>query len=255
MADLWRLIAPGAIHFEVLLKVTSYVFFSVWFLFYVAYAVIGFGLWKLKNWAYRATLALNEFFAVICVLALPFFVRTPALAFAVVSGTALPFAWIVWYLRRPRVRFAFGAWHPTLDPASTAGPPPGLSKMGKALVVVSIVASFALFLCLVMAAVEGMISASPIYGITVKQAQDSPCIKAMLGNPLTPRWGTEGSMEEGSVKGFANLEIPVRGPNGKGTLAVDAKKQNGVWTINSLVLRRGSEEIKILPAASASSCQ
>jgi hypothetical protein len=62
-------------------------------------------------------------------------------------------------------------------------------------------------------------------------------------------------MEEGSVKGFANLEIPVRGPNGKGTLAVDAKKQNGVWTINSLVLRRGSEEIKILPAASASSCQ
>jgi hypothetical protein len=71
---LWGLIAPEAIHSQLLLQITSYLFFSVWFLFYVAYAVIGFGLWKLRNWARRSVLALTVVGGSAGILSEPFLV-------------------------------------------------------------------------------------------------------------------------------------------------------------------------------------
>ena len=108
-SQIWRHWVAGAIHSEPALRVTGHIFTLIWFLWYVAYGVIGFGLWKLRNWAYRAILVMNEFFVVVCLLVLPFLVRPPALAVAVVIGTAIPFACIVWYLKQPNVGFAFGA--------------------------------------------------------------------------------------------------------------------------------------------------
>jgi hypothetical protein len=252
---LWRQIAGGAIHSETTLRITSYFFVTIWFLLYVAYAVIGFGLWKLRNRARKAILALMEFFAVVSVLVLPFFVRPWALAVSFVIFTASFFAWIVWYLNRPRVRFAFGAWPSTGDGDSTAEPPPGLSKMGKAWVVAAIVATFALYCGSLMVAIESIVQSSEIYKITVKNAQDSPCVASLLGTPLTPGQMTTGGMEEGSRDGSANLNIPVNGPKGKGRLELEAEKQGGVWKITSLVLVHKSERIQIAPLVPNSSCQ
>jgi hypothetical protein len=252
---LWRLIAGGVIHSESWLRITSYLFVSTWFLFYVAYAFIGFGLWKLRNWARKAILALTEFFAVVCVLVLPFLVRPAAMAIAVVIYTSLFIAWTIWYLKRPRVCFAFGAWPSTCNGVLQAEPPPGLSKIGKTWVTIAIVASFVLGIGSLMVAVESIIHSSEIYTMTLKEAQGSPCVSIELGVPLNPGWMTTGETEESSVEGSANLSIPVIGPKGKGSLEMSAQKQNGVWKITSLVLVHDSKRIQIEPSDATSSCQ
>ena len=246
---LWQQIAGGVIHSKDVLKITSYLFSSIWFLLYVAYLFIGIGLWRLRNWARRAQLALFKFCVIFCVLVLPFLVKPPVMAVGVVAGTAVPFAAMAWYLQRPRVRYAFGNW------PVVAGPPPALSKTGKAYVVTAIAASFALFTCSLAFSVESSFRDSPIYALTLQQAQSSPCVTAVLGAPLTPDWNTQGDLSDGSSNGSANLEISVHGPKGKGNLVVKAKKQKGSWEIDSLVLRQGSAQKTILPATSASACQ
>src|SRR5438309_6129259 len=68
-AMMWKLLTAGVdqsvsvlrffVHFG------AYAFGLILFLLYVAYACIGFGLWKLPNWARRAVLALLIVFLVL----------------------------------------------------------------------------------------------------------------------------------------------------------------------------------------------
>lgn len=252
---LWPLIAGGAIHSEFWLGITSYLFAAIWYLFYVAYAVIGFGLWKLKSWAHKAVLALSVFFIATSLLILPFFVKPLDFALAMAVGMVPPFAWTVFYLMRPRVCFAFGAWPSTRDWNPQASYPPSLSKVGKAWVIAGILTTLGLFIGGLMFTVERTFQSSEIYQTSLKEAQNSPCVTASLGSPLTPGWGTSGRIEESREKGSANLSIPVHGSKGKGSLDLTAKKQGGVWKIDSLVLVHGAVQIQIEPSDASTGCQ
>lgn len=250
-------LAAVEIHSESLLRISSYLFVSTWFLGYVAYAVIGFGLWKLRNWARKAVLVLIViiiFICVVCALPFAFFGERGALAVVIVMGIVVPYAWIFWYMKRPRVRFAFGAYSTTDDGTSTSEPPPGLTRMGKTIVIGAILATFGLFVGSLMVAVECMFHSSEIYQMTVKKAQDSPCVAKRLGVPLTTGWTTSGNLDESSEKGSADLGIPVHGPKGKGKLEISAEEKSGVWKITSLVLVLESERIQIEPPDTNSSC-
>ena len=250
----WRLIASGVIHSEFWLRLTSYLFCTIWYAFYVAYAFIGFGLWKLRNWARKSVLAVSLFSIAISLFAVPFLVKPWDFGVAIAIGMVPPFAWIAWYVNRPRVRFAFEAWPSAQEWAATTVYPAGLSKVGKACVLAGLLATFALFIGTVMVNVENTFHSSEIYKISLTEAQNSPCVATILGSPLTPGWGTSGSMEESGMNGSAILNIPVRGPRGKATLDLTAKKHNGVWKINSLVLVYGIGQIQILPGAAPADC-
>lgn len=255
METAWRHIVGGMIHSELLLRGAYWLVVTTWFLFYVAYAVIGVGLWKLRNWARRAQLVIFEVFGTVSVLVAVLLVRPASLAFALLVGTAIPFAWFVWYLMRPRVRFAFGAWSSSTDPDSTAVPPPGLSKKGKSLVAAGIIATFALYIAALSFGIEDMTRSTGVYKIAVNQAHYSPCVASVLGIPATPDRGTSGSWEEDSKTGKADIEIPLHGPKDKGFLVVHAKKQDGVWNISSLVLLRGSDRFQLVPAPATGACK
>lgn len=247
---MWREIAGSMMHSEAALKVSSYLFFSVLYLLYIAYVIIGFGLWKLRNCARKAALVVNLIGVLVSLTVLPFFVRPVAMAIAVVIGTAVPFAWFIWYLKRPRVCFAFGACPSTNSSTSTSEPPPGLSKVGKAWVVVCIVATFAVYCGTLTVGVDSKIRSTSIYKMALNEAQHSPCAASLLGTPLTGRWGTSGNWSEGGQDDSANLSIPVYGPKGKGKLEMLAEKRSGAWKITSLVLVRESRRIQLIPAAS-----
>ncbi len=164
----------------------EYPFFVTWFLGYVAYAFIGFGLWRLRNWARNAVLVLNLFSAVVSLLVTGFFVRPAALAGAIIAGETLPFAWIVWYLTRPRVRFAFSAKAQLGVDSSSSGIPEGISKGGKALTVVAVLATIGLFVSFLLVTTESELRRSQIYETTLNEAGRSPCVAAKVGNPFTP---------------------------------------------------------------------
>lgn len=241
-------------------RVGAYFLLLIWYLFYVAYACIGFGLWKLRDWARRALLGLAVFSSVVWILCVPFAGKVVAeagwaLLAATTLGWVLSCAWLVWYLRRPRVRFAFAAGTPMLATRLASEPPTGMSRKGKILTVSAVLATVALFSSTLLYAVEDMFRRSPIYQMTLNEAAHSECVAARIGTPFSPGWLAGGNMEESNAKGSAHLKIPIRGLKGKGDLAVSAEKQGGVWAINKLVLVQNNVETQVVPSKSSSTCQ
>ena len=226
----------------------AYMLLGAWYLTYLLHIAMGFGFWKLKNWARQVAIALFTVFGVLGLALTPFFAKSAALAVAIITAIFTFNGWIVWYLQRPRVREAFGAW-----PAD-AEYPPGLSKMGKAGVVLAVAASLAVYVIAPMIFVEGMMRQSDVYRMTLRRAQNSPCVNALIGSPLTPGWLISGNEQTSDTSGSADMSIPVRGPKGKGSLDVAAKKQDGVWKINSLNLLHGAETTEIVPALTNIPC-
>jgi hypothetical protein len=78
---------------------------------------------------------------------------------------------------------------------------------------------------------------SDAYELALAAAQRDPSVTAALGTPVRAGWLTTGQVNVTGSRGEANLEIPISGPRGSGTLAVRATKSAGKWTIGSLNLR------------------
>jgi hypothetical protein len=194
------------------------------------------------------------FLAVISIFALPFFVKQAAVAVSSIIGITVFCAWIAWYLKRPRVCFAFGEWQSIHDGDLPTEPPPGLSRWGKVWVAAAIVASFGLWVGSLMFAVESMFHSSEIYTMTIKEAQSSHCVSNTLGVPITTGWMSTGDINEGINEGYANLNIPLHGSRESGHLELVAEKSDGAWMIKSLSLVHESERIQIEPPDTKSSC-
>jgi hypothetical protein len=208
------------------------------YMVYVAYACIGFGLWKLRNWARRGVVALTGLFPVVGVFVGLGFRQNAWITLAgILWCTACGF-WLFWYLMRPRVRYAFGAWR--------GGEPPGLTTKGKFLVaVLAGITTAGFFIALLSIGIEQEIASSAIYQISVRDAQSSPCAAALVGSNIAPGWFTSGETSIGAEEGSANLEIPVHGSKGKGTLSVTATEKAGAWSFNSLILSTVSGEANL----------
>jgi len=74
-SQLWEHLASGWIQSPLLMKIASVFLTSIWFLFYVAYAFIGFGLWKLKDWARKSVVIICAAEIVIGAIVSSFFLR------------------------------------------------------------------------------------------------------------------------------------------------------------------------------------
>jgi hypothetical protein len=71
--------------------------------------------------------------------------------------------------------------------------------------------------------------------MAVAAAQSNPVVKQRLGNPIKRSFFfTSGRIEFDGSSGHADLEIPIRGPIGKGTLYAIARKSAGTWKFETL---------------------
>ena len=64
---------------------------------------------------------------------------------------------------------------------------------------------------------------------SLKRAQNSPQVKAALGEPIAMDWWVMGSFSSTAEEGQANLTIPVSGPRGSASIQTEATKQQGTW--------------------------
>ncbi len=255
ISAMWRLALAPVIHSEVWLKTISQVLDFVWFLLYVAYAAIGFGLWKLKNWARKSVLGITVVGVIAGFVVSLTLIRPIILGIGVIGMAVVEFGWLGWYFMRPRVQYAFGAWS-RYSPAGEWVEPPCLSRRGKVGIGFLVATSlFVLFVIPLYFAVDAEMRNSDAYKLAMNTAEMSPCITSTLGSPLQAGWMMGGSISESSVKGDAELSIPVRGPKGKGDLDVQATKLSGDWKIDSLVFTHGAIHSRIVPSESDHSCQ
>jgi hypothetical protein len=93
-ATMWQEIGRPFIHSEAVLKAGSHLFSFLWFLIYIAYAIIGFGLWKIRNWARTGLLVMNWLGMLLGLATLPFVAKLGILGFVIALGAVTPFIWL-----------------------------------------------------------------------------------------------------------------------------------------------------------------
>ena len=92
--------------------------------------------------------------------------------------------------------------------------------------------------CLIAALLGGIfyvLKTSDAYTSSVERVTTSRQAIDALGEPITTGWPLGSISIEGET-GTATLTYAVSGPKEKGQAAVEARKRNGVWTIQSLVI-------------------
>jgi hypothetical protein len=94
-----------------------------------------------------------------------------------------------------------------------------------------------LFIAGVLVIASTAMRSSDAYQLALAAAQREPSVTAALGAPVRAGWLTTGQVNVAGSGGEANLEIPISGSRGSGTIAVRAKKSAGKWTFSSLHVR------------------
>ena len=93
-----------------------------------------------------------------------------------------------------------------------------------------------------------LIKSSDAYQQPVAAAKASAEVKAALGDPVTEKWYVMGKINITNDRGYANLQIPLSGPNGDATLYVIGTRAQGTWTYQTMVVKpKSGGEINLLP--------
>ncbi|HEY4358313.1 MAG TPA: cytochrome c oxidase assembly factor Coa1 family protein [Acidobacteriaceae bacterium] len=229
----------------------------LWWGLYIFLGFLGYGLWTLRPWGRKASIALQWVgiaTSIVILIVMAVVMHTAWVGLIAIPVSAF-YGFILWYLQWPNVRRAFG------ETVVLENRPPSqlVSRMLKiplwARIIGGLGLCLAMFVCLLVFGVESMMRSSDAYPMALQQAQESPCVVAQLGTPLQSNGLISGSIETSNNDGKASLSIPVRGPKGKADLNVMAKKTEGKWAIKSMLLERDQDEFVIIPARADGKCQ
>ena len=101
------------------------------------------------------------------------------------------------------------------------------------------------YVSLVLFAAFAGIRSSTAYSQPVELAVTDTRVVSELGSPVEPGWFVTGSAQVTGPAGNANMAIPLRGPEGKGTLYVVAEKIAGKWHYEVLEVEVADREQRI----------
>ena len=96
--------------------------------------------------------------------------------------------------------------------------------------------SVAGFAALIFCVVFGVMKSSDAYKEAVARAKADPTVIQALGSPITEGFFVTGNIRVNNSSGYANLAIPISGPNGNATIYVVASKSEGQWTFQRLIV-------------------
>jgi hypothetical protein len=76
-----------------------------------------------------------------------------------------------------------------------------------------------------------------VYKTAVARAQTNPAVIEAIGSPISQIGIVSGNSNVNGATGEANLSIPMRGPKGKATLYVEARKSADIWYFQTMQLK------------------
>lgn len=99
--------------------------------------------------------------------------------------------------------------------------------------------------------VFGFLRSSDAFQLAIEQARNHPEVIQRLGEPIEAGWIVSGNLQIDDKTSRADMQIPVSGPDGSGKLHVKARKIDGEWSFEELVLYLddSSESIDLLGGA------
>ncbi|MFZ0597327.1 MAG: cytochrome c oxidase assembly factor Coa1 family protein [Flavobacterium sp.] len=113
---------------------------------------------------------------------------------------------------------------------------------------VSMLLIFVLFIGGIFFGVTSMMTNSDAYKVAMDQVQHNKLVIEKLGSPIEDDGMTSGSIHTTNDDGGnCNLQIPIKGPKGEGTLFVVAEKR-GNWKYSEMTvfIKATKEEIDLL---------
>jgi hypothetical protein len=91
--------------------------------------------------------------------------------------------------------------------------------------------SGALVAAVLFASVTGAARSTWAYGAGLELARTSPAVKTALGRPIAVGWLVHGSVRVSGSSGEASVVVPLGGPEGRGTLYIEAGMEDGEWRL------------------------
>ena len=83
----------------------------------------------------------------------------------------------------------------------------------------------------------GVLKQTDAYKTALARAQANPAVIEAIGSPISQTGIVSGNNNVTGATGEANLSIPLKGPKGKATLYVEAKKSTDVWYFQTMVVK------------------
>jgi hypothetical protein len=118
----------------------------------------------------------------------------------------------------------------------------GLTIAGGCAVLLAAALTFTLIL---FTFIFGMMRNSDAVKMALRQAQSNPIVAERLGTPLETGWFMSGNINVSGPSGHAEMEIPVSGSKGKGTIYLVADKNAGLWSFSTLQVAFADGEPRI----------
>ena len=83
--------------------------------------------------------------------------------------------------------------------------------------------------------VLGAIRSTEPYQASLRAAENSPELKAAIGEPITSRWWLSGNVNWSNGVGTADVRVPVKGPKGSASIHTIGSKQPATpWTFEKM---------------------
>lgn len=242
------------IHPPVVSMLVTCVIMFIWGGGYVLYAAIGYGMFRLRLWSFKAAIATQWVGFALALVAIAVVARFDWILSVSVGAFCL--LWpggILYYLRRPRVRWPFDA-ATAMAKGQPVPPQPPASTWPTWKIVTCVatvlVLGVTVFVAGLFASIEKSFRSSTVYAMALNRAQASPCVVGTFGQPIVAKGFVSGNLSTNKDGGEAVFEIPIRGPKSAGNLHVEAKESGGSWTINSLTAEHSQGQIQLAPAPS-----
>lgn len=111
----------------------------------------------------------------------------------------------------------------------------------------SIILLFVLFIVGIFFGVTSMMTDSDVYKEVMTEVQHNTIILQKLGKPIEEDGMTSGNISLSNDTGNCDLQIPIKGSKGKGTIFIVAEKR-GTWkySVKSVYIEKTKEEINLL---------
>jgi hypothetical protein len=100
------------------------------------------------------------------------------------------------------------------------------------------------FVAAIFTVVEVSFRNSTVYQEALTRAAQNSQVTDRIGIPLQPSLIASGQLNVAGSTGTANMRIPITGSRGKATIALDARKKDGIWTFQTLEVKfEGQSEV------------
>jgi cytochrome oxidase complex assembly protein 1 len=82
----------------------------------------------------------------------------------------------------------------------------------------------------------GLMKSSDAYKMALARAKADPRVMNALGSPIEDGFFVGGNSNVSGTSGHADMNVPISGPKGKGTIYFVASKFAGQWTFSKLMV-------------------